>query len=148
MNPHLPHTYIDFVFFTGTLVTRYCDVRIERDGEGIGARRFSVPAMGPASAGHYVGVYRVAETQLAFTDLPLNMTCLSETSALKQNSYLNWIPLNMTCLNETSALKQNSYLNYNQNSTDCLIIWRNYIRRSPRLVDNRAEMNPLLNFEA
>ena len=77
MNPRLPHTYIEFVFIMDTLVTRYCDVRTERDGERLGARRFSVPAMGPASA------------QLAFTDLPLNMTCLSETSALKQNSYLN-----------------------------------------------------------
>ena len=89
MNPHLPHTYIEFVFFTGTLVTRYCDVRTDRDGEGIGARWFSVPAMGPASAGRYEGAYHVTETQLTFTDLPLNMTCLSETSALKQNSYLN-----------------------------------------------------------
>ena len=71
------------MFFTGTLVTRYCDVRTDRDGEGI------VPAMGPASAGRYVGAYHVAETQLTFIDLPLHMTCLGETSALKQNSYLN-----------------------------------------------------------
>ena len=78
--------------------------------------------------------YHVTETQLTLTDLPLNTTCLSETSALKQNSYLNWIPLNMTCLNKTSGLKQNSYLNFNQNSTDCLIIWCTYIGHSPWLV--------------
>ena len=58
MNPRLPHTYIEFVFFMGTLVTRYCDVRIERDGEGIGARRFSVPDLGPASAGLMLCVLR------------------------------------------------------------------------------------------
>ena len=73
MNPHLPHTYIDFVFFTGTLVTCYCGVRTDRDGEGIGTQRFSVPAMGPASAGRYVGAYHVAEAQLTFTDLPLTL---------------------------------------------------------------------------
>ena len=82
MNLHLLHSYIDFVFFMETLVTRYCDVRTDRHGEGIGARWFSVPAMGPASAGRYVGAYHIAEAQLTFTDLPLNTTCLSETSAM------------------------------------------------------------------
>ena len=58
MNPRLPHTYIDFVFFMETLVTRYCGVRTDRDGEGIGARRFSVPDLGPASAGLMLCVLR------------------------------------------------------------------------------------------
>ena len=31
MNPRLPHTYIEFVFITETLVTRYFDVRIAEE---------------------------------------------------------------------------------------------------------------------
>ena len=77
MNPHLPHTCIDFVFIMESLVRRYCGVRTDRDGEGIGARWFSVPAIGPASASRYVDAYHVTEAQLTFTDLPLNTTCLS-----------------------------------------------------------------------